>query len=62
METTIDNDIDNVLLKMVVLTKTCKGRRIKNYSFYQSHWTVARILYIITSVTNKDEPSYVNYL
>jgi hypothetical protein len=42
--------IDNVLLKMVVLTETCEGWGIKKHSFCQSQWTVVRILYIKTDL------------
>jgi hypothetical protein len=49
--------IDNVLLKTVALTETCKGWKIKKHNIYQSHWTALIIFYTIASVTDQDEPS-----
>jgi hypothetical protein len=48
----------SILLKMVILTETCKGWKIKKNATFINHtgrWL--KILYTITSVTNQNEPS-----
>jgi hypothetical protein len=49
--------VDNILLKMVVLTETCKGWKIKNPTYINHTGQWLRILYTVTSVMDQDEPS-----
>lgn len=53
--------VDVILLKMVILTETCKGRKIKNTNFISHTGQWSKILYIITSVTDQDIPSQVYF-
>jgi hypothetical protein len=54
--------IDNVLLKMVSPTETCKGWNIKKHNIYQSHWKALITFYTITSVTDQVEPSQIYFI
>jgi hypothetical protein len=57
--------VDNILLKMVVLTETYgyKGWKIKNTNFINHNGRWLKILYTVTSVTDQmDQVKYVLYL
>jgi hypothetical protein len=49
--------VDDILLKMVILTETCKEWKIKSKTFINHTGRWLKILYTVTSVKDQDEPS-----
>jgi hypothetical protein len=49
--------VENIILKMGVLTETCKGWKIKKTTFINHTGRRLKILFTFTIVPDQDEPS-----